>query len=97
MSLMLWLLISTNAAATFQRYMNVVFAGVKWVSCLVFQDDILVLSNTLSDHLQDLREILTRIRIFGLSLKRKKCGFCKKKIFYLGHEISDSGIRPNPV
>jgi hypothetical protein len=32
----------TNAPATFQRYMDMVFAGLKWTSLLVYLDDICV-------------------------------------------------------
>jgi len=31
-----------NAPATFQRYMDSTFAGLKWVSCLIYSDDLIV-------------------------------------------------------
>lgn len=37
----------TNAPATFQRMMDLVLAGIKWQSCLVYLDDILVFPPTL--------------------------------------------------
>lgn len=35
-----------NAPATFQRYMDLIFAGIKWISCLIYLDDIIVFSNS---------------------------------------------------
>jgi len=35
-----------NAPATFQRLMDIVLAGIKWQSCLVYIDDIVVFSPT---------------------------------------------------
>jgi hypothetical protein len=44
----------TNARATFQRYMDMVLAGLKWTSLLVYLDDVCVFSKTLPQHLQRL-------------------------------------------
>ncbi|KZS03393.1 Uncharacterized protein APZ42_033842 [Daphnia magna] len=46
----------TNAPATFQRMMDVVLAGIKWNSCLVYLDDIVVFAPTVSQHLERLGE-----------------------------------------
>ena len=85
-----------NAPSIFQRFMDIVLAGVKWQFALVFIDDILVYSSTWKDHLAHLRIVLQRIIQFGLRLKGKKCLFCRKKVLYLGHVISARGIQPNP-
>ncbi len=47
----------TNAPATFQRYMDMVLAGLKWTSLLVYLDDIYVFSKNLNDHLYKLEEL----------------------------------------
>ena len=36
----------TNATATFQRYMDMALAGLKWTSLLVYLDDICVFSRS---------------------------------------------------
>ena len=50
----------TNATATFQRYMDLVLAGLKWSSLLVYLDDICVFATTLTEHLQRLEEMFLR-------------------------------------
>ncbi len=40
----------TNATATFQGYINMVLAGLKWTSLLVYLDDVCVFSKTLPQH-----------------------------------------------
>ena len=85
-----------NAPGVFQRYMDLVLAGVKWNYALVFIDDVLVYSKTWEEHLSHLREVLQRIIDFGLRLKPKKCYFCRKEVLYLGYVVSAQGIRPNP-
>jgi hypothetical protein len=85
-----------NAPATFQRYMDLVFAGIKWVSCLVYIDDIIVFSRSFEQHIADLVEVFERLRSHNLTLKASKCFFCKPKLIFLGYEISPEGIRPNP-
>ncbi len=36
----------TNATATFQRYIDMVLAGLKWTCLLVYRDDVCVCNNT---------------------------------------------------
>lgn len=43
-----------NAPATFVRVMNSVLKGLIWKICLVYLDDILVLSKSFTEHLQHL-------------------------------------------
>jgi hypothetical protein len=43
----------SNAPAIFQRLMNLVLQGLTWEACLVFIDDILVMSTTFQQHQRD--------------------------------------------
>jgi hypothetical protein len=85
-----------NAPATFQRYMDITFAGLKWNSCLVYLDDIIVFSPTFEQHLDDLKSVFERIRTSNLRIKASKCNFCCESLTYLGHKITPSGIQPDP-
>jgi hypothetical protein len=85
-----------NAPATFQRFMDKCFAGLKWSSCLIYLDDIIVFSPDFETHLKDLENVFLRLTEAGLTLKPSKCFICQKKLIYLGHEISASGIAPDP-
>lgn len=86
----------TNAPATFQRMMDCVLAGIKWKSCLVYLDDIIIFSTGFDRHLSDLEDVFTRIRKAHLVVKPKKCDWCTQSIRYLGHIIGADGVRPDP-
>lgn len=87
----------TNAPATFQRLMDEVTTGVDWTAGTVYLDDILVGSKTFEDHLKDLQKLFDKLRDYGLSMKLSKCHFFKKRLIYLGHEMSKEGIKPDPM
>ena len=86
----------TNAPATFQRFMDVVLAGLKWKTVLVYLDDICIFSPTFEDHINDVKEVFNRIREANLKLKPTKCKMFQKQIQYLGHVITTDGILPDP-
>jgi transposase InsO family protein len=86
-----------NAPATFQRCMDVLLAGVKWSSCMVYLDDIIVYSTSFKQHLCDLREIFGRVRETGLRFNLPKCEFVRSELLYLGHFVTRAGIRPDPA
>ena len=86
----------SNAPATFQRFMDLIFAGIKWISCLIYLDDIIVFSNSFEDHLKDVRDVFERLRKFNLVLKPSKCFFCRPDFVYLGHRITPHGVAPDP-
>jgi len=48
-----------NAPATFERAMDMILAGVKWQTCFVYLDDVIVFSSSPEEHLQHLDEVLT--------------------------------------
>lgn len=90
----------TNAPAVFQRLMQQVISclnpevGREFVS--VYIDNILVFSQSLSDHLRHLQKVFERIKEFGLKLKPSKCRFAQKELEYLGHIVSRDGLKTNP-
>lgn len=85
-----------SAPATFQRMMDTVLSGLKWQSCLVYLDDVVVFSETFEQHLHRLRAVLDAIRSAGLSLKPEKCHFGYEELKFLGHVVSCEGISPDP-
>jgi transposase InsO family protein len=86
----------TNAPAKFSRVMDALLMGLKWNSCLVYLDDVIVFSKTLPGMLERLRQVLIRFKKANLKLKPSKCHLFKSKIEYLGHEVSAQGISPMP-
>ena len=85
-----------NAPATFQRFMDNCFAGLKWRTLLVYLDDIFVFSSNFKQHLKDLEEVFKRVKENCLSFKASICFLCKPELNYLGHVISKEGIQPDP-
>ena len=85
----------TNTPATFQRLMDKLFAGQEWDSVFVYLDDILIVSNSMEDHLRDVGLVLDKLSEAGLRLKPSKCSFARKEVEYLGFTISAEGVRPN--
>ena len=49
----------TNAPATFQRLMERVLAGLRWATCLIYLDNILIFSATVQQNFTRLREKLS--------------------------------------
>jgi hypothetical protein len=63
---------------------------------LVFFDDILVYSKSLEDHLIYLHYVLDVLRTNHLYAKGSNCRFGVIEIDYLGHLISNEGVRADP-
>ena len=57
-------------------------------------EDILIFSKTVEEQLERLEFVFQRLRQHGLKWKLSKCHFFK--IRYLGHFISQNGIKTNP-
>lgn len=84
-----------NAPATFQRCMNNVLKEVINKCCLVYLDDVIVFSTSLTEHLELLRKVISKLREANLKLQLDKCEFLKRETKFLGHIISPYGIKPN--
>ena len=81
-----------NAPATFNRLMRKVLKGLKGVKH--FLDDILIFAKSWSEHMEILKEVLSRLRAAGLTAKLSKCSIAMKTLTYLGHVIGDNILRP---
>lgn len=85
-----------NAPATFQRLMNIVLSGLTGIKSFVYLDDIVVYGSSLQHHNMNLRDVFEKLREHNLKLQPDKCEFLRKEVAYLGHIITDEGIKPNP-
>ena len=81
-----------QAPAHFQKLINEVLTDCNFA--MGYLDYIIIFSKTEEEHLKHLETIFNRLREAGLKLKLQKCSFFKKHIQYLGHLISDEGIKP---
>ena len=69
-----------SAAATFQRALDIILSGVRWRSCLIYFDDVIVFSRTTNADLRHVYEILTLIRRARITLKLTKFSFFQSKV-----------------
>ena len=84
-----------NAAGIFQRMMDTTFAGLKWVLCLVYLDDVIVWSACWVVHIQRSRKVLERCRERNLCLKAVKSFVGYTELTCLGHTVNAAGRRPD--
>lgn len=76
--------------------MEKILRGLHWCTCLVYLDDIIVLSRTIDGYLERLAKILSCLQDAGLKLKPAKRHLLKKSVHYLGHVVSEKGIGTDP-
>ena len=86
----------TNASVAFMDLMNRVFQPYVDQFVVVFIDDILVYSKDREDHDTHLRVVLETLRKEQLYAKLSKCEFWLGEVSFLGHIVSEEGIRVDP-
>ena len=86
----------TNAPSTFQATMNRLFLPYLRKFVIVFFDDILVYSTTLTTHLEHLECVFACLQAHKFYVKRSKCVFGAATVEYLGHIISGRGVEMDP-
>ena len=84
-----------GAPPTFSKVMDAVLMVFADVECLVYLDDILILSATIPEHARQIRLIFERIREANFKLGIAKCVFVAPKVLYLGHILSKDGVSPD--
>ena len=85
-----------NAPATFQRVMDNVLRGLQNEICSVYLDDIIIFSTSLDEHLVRIKSVFDRLRESNFKIQLDKSEFFKKSVQYLGHIITQEGVKPNP-
>jgi hypothetical protein len=86
----------TNAPATFQNYINDVWAPYLDRFCTTYLDDTLIYSDDFEEHQQHVRLVLDAFAKAGLPLKPEKCEFHQQEVKYLGLITSTEGIKMDP-
>ena len=84
-----------NDPGTFQRMMNMILRDQINKRCLVYLDDIFVFGTRLQEHMDNLKVIFEKLKEHNLKIQLDKSEFLMKEIVYLGHIISEEGIKPN--
>ncbi|CAF2122901.1 unnamed protein product, partial [Rotaria magnacalcarata] len=82
-----------NSPPTFQKVMTDTLKSCRSFS-LVYLDDIIVFSESFSDHLYHLRCVFSALHDKNLLLNPPKCELAVQRINYLGHTIKKDSITP---
>lgn len=82
----------TNAPATMARLMSRVLGHDLEPYVYVYLDDIIIVSNSLEEHIRLIQLVAERLGRAGLTINLQKSKFCQKKITYLGYVLSEEGL-----
>ncbi|KAM3518660.1 hypothetical protein MY4038_010031, partial [Beauveria bassiana] len=86
----------TNGPASFQHYVNDALREYLDIFCTAYLDDILIYSNSLEEHKRHIKQVLQRLREFGLQADIAKCEFHVQEVQYLGLIVGTNGIQMDP-
>ncbi|KAE8214870.1 hypothetical protein CF327_g1785 [Tilletia walkeri] len=81
-----------NAPAVFQRLMDRVLGDLRWRTAVIYIDDVVAATATLSEHLETLDTILSRATSIGLKFSPAKCTFAVPNLTLLGRKVSGAGV-----
>ena len=87
----------TNTPAAFQHFMNEIFADLLDVCTMIYLDDILIYSNSMSNHTLHVWEVLQCLHDNGLYASTEKCEFHTTSMEYLGFILSPDGLMMDPA
>ena len=63
---------------------------------VIYLDDVLIYSESASEHKRHVRMVLEKLRQASLYAKPEKCQFSVEEVTFLGYLISPHGIRMDP-
>jgi hypothetical protein len=81
-----------NVGDTFQRAMDHAFKYLIGKFMVDYQDDLTVHSKIREEHINHLRQVFERCRLYGISLNPKKCLFVVSEGKLLGYIVSKKGV-----
>lgn len=82
-----------NAPFSFSKLMDIVLKDLQEFA-LPYLDDVAIFSDSWEDHLKHLREVFSRLRGAGLTMKAEKCSFGCSQVTYLGHVVGQGTRQP---
>ncbi|XP_070016565.1 uncharacterized protein [Nicotiana sylvestris] len=85
-----------NAVATYMKAMTTIFHDMIHKEIEVYMDDVIIKSNKVKDHMEDLRKFFNRLRSYNLKLNPAKCAFGVPAGKLLGFIVSRRGIELDP-
>jgi hypothetical protein len=86
-----------NTGAAYQRAVNLIFHDLLGIILEIYIDDVVVKSDSMDNHLADLRLALERMCRYGLKMNPLKCAFGMSAGKFLGFIIHEHGIEIDPI
>lgn len=86
----------TNAPATQQRLVDLLFGPEFELKVFAFLDDIIIISETFEEHVSLLQRVFDKLRWANLTVNLDKCHFFRNKLRYLGYIVDAQGLRTDP-
>ena len=75
---------------------DLVFDGMQQKEIFLFLDDAVIYGEIIAEHNEKFERFLQRLRKANLKLQPDKCEFLKTEVVYLGHVLSEEGVKPVP-
>lgn len=85
-----------NGPATFQRVMDNVLKDLIGKSCLCYMDDVIIFGTSLQEHIVNLNFVFKALKESNFKIQLDKCEFLRKELTFLGHVVTNEGIKPDP-
>lgn len=82
-----------SAPEVFQERMHEIFGEIEGVS--VYIDDIIICAKSVEEHNVRLEKVLATAAKHNIRFNKGKCKFLVNRVKYMGHEISESGLKPD--
>ena len=85
-----------NAPETFERLLESLLGSLTYNAFLVYLDHVTDVGHTFQEQFTNLQKVFLRLLKAQLKLNPEKCQLFQKKVHYLGHIISPSGVTRDP-
>lgn len=82
-----------TGAAVLSRLLDCVLGEFKFRFVYNYLDDVVIYSRDFDEHVEHLKQVVTRLREAGLTVKPGKVTLAKSEISFLGHIVSEKGVR----
>ena len=87
----------SSAPFTCAKLLDIVLGDLTPKTCVTYFDDIILHGNSFTEVLDGLDAALSRLSSAGLTLNLRKCQFFRKRVTFLGHEVSGDGMATDRV
>lgn len=84
----------SGALNTFIRTLSAILKEFLFCGVVMYVDDILVYSDTFSQHLQLIQDVFQILSDYAIILNENKCEFCVEETQFLGHVIRHRSVQP---